>query len=41
MKDNRGNDRIVMGLSLGDPGEEPFLATFDKGGAKRMVFGEY
>ncbi len=41
MKDNHENDRIVLGLSLNNPGEEPFLATFDKNGNKHMVFGDY
>ena len=41
MKDNQERDRIVLGLSLGDSGEEPFLATFDRNGAKHMVFGDY
>jgi len=41
MKDNQERDRVVLGLSLGDAGEEPFLATFDKNGVKHMVFGDY
>ena len=41
MKDNQERDRVVLGLSLGDSGEEPFLATFNKNGVKHMVFGDY
>ena len=41
MKDNQERDRVVLGLSLGDSGEEPFLATFDRNGGKHMVFGDY
>lgn len=41
MKDNQQNDRVVLGLSLNNANEEPFLATFDRNGNKHMVFGEY
>jgi hypothetical protein len=41
MKDNQERDRVLLGLSLGDSGEEPFLATFDRNGGKHMVFGDY
>lgn len=41
MKDNSHRDRVVMGLALGDEGEEPFLAVFDRNGKKKMIFGEY
>ena len=41
MKDNQERDRVVLGLSLGDSGEEPFLATFDRNGSKHMIFGDY
>lgn len=41
MKDNQQRDRIVMGLSLNDDGEEPFLVYFDKNGGKHAVFGAF
>jgi hypothetical protein len=41
MKDRSHRDRLVMGLSLNDGAQEPFLATFDKTGNKRLVFGNY
>jgi hypothetical protein len=41
MKDNQERDRVVLGLSLAESGEEPFLAIFDRYGAKHMVFGNY
>lgn len=41
MKDNQHHDRIVMGLALSDGKQEPFLATFDSEGNKKMVFGDY
>ena len=41
MKDKQHRDRIVMGLGLNDPGEEPFLAYFDNAGNKHMVMGSY
>ena len=40
-KDKEHRDRIVMGLALDDPNEEPFLATIDKDGNKSMVMGSY
>jgi hypothetical protein len=40
-KDNKGVDRIVMGLGLSDAGEEPFLSYVDKNGTKTNVFGNY
>jgi hypothetical protein len=41
MKDSSGKDRLVMGLSLTDPAQEPFLAVTDKDGHRKMIFGEY
>ncbi len=41
MKDSKGEDRVVLGLSVNREGEEPFLAYFDKLGGKHMVFGNY
>ena len=41
MKDKSHRDRLVMGLSLNDGAQEPFLATFDKNGNKHLVFGSY
>lgn len=38
IKDNADRDRIVLGLGLGDPDEEPFLVYYDKSG-KKTVFG--
>jgi hypothetical protein len=41
MKDNLDRDRIVMGLSLNGPGEEPFLVYYDNNGGKHAVFGSF
>ncbi|MCM2344326.1 MAG: hypothetical protein NDJ24_07175 [Alphaproteobacteria bacterium] len=41
MKDRTGRDRVVFGLNLNDPAEEPFMALFDKTGAKKTLFGSY
>ena len=41
MKDKNHRDRVVFGLGLNDGAEEPFLATFDKDGRKRLIFGNY
>jgi hypothetical protein len=41
IKDRNHKDRLVLGLALNDPAQEPFMATFDKNGNKRMVFGNY
>lgn len=41
MKDNQQRDRIVLGLDLSGSGQEPFMAYFDQGGGKHMVFGNY
>ena len=38
MRDNAGKDRLVFGLSPADPAESPFLATYDKTGAKTLIF---
>ena len=40
-KDTRGQDRMVMGLSLGGTTEEPFIATFDAQGKKNLLTGSY
>lgn len=41
MKDNQQRDRLIMGLGLNDGTQEPFLVTFNKDGAKTLVFGQY
>jgi hypothetical protein len=41
MKDNKQNDRIVMGLSLNGASKEPFLVYFDSSGNKHAVFGTF
>lgn len=41
MKDKGGNDRIVMGLSLSDKSEDPFLSITDSSGQRKAVFGNY
>jgi hypothetical protein len=41
MKDSRGKDRILMGNSFTDEGEEPFLVYFDRYGVKHNVFGKF
>ncbi|QQG35247.1 MAG: hypothetical protein HYS17_06685 [Micavibrio aeruginosavorus] len=41
MKDRVGRDRVVFGLNLNDPAEEPFMAVFDNAGNKKMLFGAY
>lgn len=41
MKDSKGADRIVMGLSVNADGEEPFLAYYDRLGGKHLLFGNY
>lgn len=41
MKDRQGRDRVVFGLNLNDPAEEPFMAVVDKAGTKKMLFGAY
>lgn len=41
MKDNQHRDRIVMGLALNDGKQEPFLATYDNDGNKKMIFGDF
>ncbi len=40
-KDKAGRDRMVMGLSLSDGNEEPFLTVIDADGKKKNVFGNY
>jgi hypothetical protein len=40
VKDNADHDRVVMGLDLSGPDEEPFLVYFDKSG-KKAVFGRF
>ena len=34
-------NRVIMGLSINDSDEEPFLAYFDKRGGKHMLFGNF
>ena len=41
MKDRQHRDRLVIGLSLNDGGEEPFIASFDKKGQKKLLLGSY
>ena len=41
MKDRKGADRVVFGLNLNDPSEEPFLALIDEAGKKNVLFGAY
>ncbi len=41
MKDRKGADRVVFGLNLDDPSEEPFLALIDATGKKNVLFGAY
>jgi hypothetical protein len=41
MKDKEHRDRLVIGLGLNDAAEEPFIASFDKNGQKKMVLGSY
>jgi hypothetical protein len=41
MKDKEHRDRLVLGLGLNDGGEEPFMASFDRNGQKKMIFGSY
>lgn len=41
MKDNMGKDRLIMGLNLTGPTQEPFLETVDKDGKHTSVFGSY
>lgn len=41
MKDTGGRDRMVMGLSLSDPAQAPFLSTVDENGQKKDIFGKY
>ena len=40
-KDKGNHDRMILGLALDDPNEEPFLVTFDKSGKKTVHFGTY
>ena len=40
-KDNPDRDRIVFGLALNDPSEEPFLIAVDHTGHKTRVFGDF
>lgn len=40
IKDNPDSDRIVMGLNLSDPAEEPFLVYYGKRG-KKTLFGNF
>lgn len=39
MKDSKGSDRIVMGLSLSDESEDPFLTYTDKNGTHTLFGG--
>ncbi|MEZ0262907.1 MAG: hypothetical protein ACAH80_18015 [Alphaproteobacteria bacterium] len=41
MKDKSGNDRLVMGLSLSDTSEEPFLSVTGADGQRKAIFGSY
>lgn len=41
MKDDKHNDRLVFGLDLNNPQQEPFMATFDSAGTKKLIFGQY
>lgn len=40
IKDKPATDRLVMGLNLDHPDEEPFLAYFEKG-QKKLLFGNF
>jgi hypothetical protein len=40
-KDKGNHDRMILGLALDNPNEEPFLVTFDKAGKKTVHFGSY
>lgn len=40
MKDNAGRDRLVMGLDLNSPDQEPFLKVTDKDGNTRDIFAK-
>ena len=40
-KDRQGRDRMVIGLGLGDAGEEPFVAYFNQDGTKHTLLGTY
>jgi len=37
MKDNRGKDRIVMGLALSHPDQEPYIKFYDKNGKRKNI----
>ena|SRR5271170_1520513 len=41
MKDKEHRDRLVIGLGLNDGAEEPFIASFDSKGQKKMLLGSY
>jgi hypothetical protein len=41
MKDKEHRDRLVVGLGLNGADEEPFIASFDKNGQKKMLLGSY
>ena len=41
MKDKEHRDRLVIGLGLNDGAEEPFIASFDRNGQKKMILGSY
>ncbi len=40
-KDRQGRDRMVIGLGLNDPGEEPFISYIEKDGTKKTLMGAY
>lgn len=39
MKDTKGKDRLLLGLNMNSPEEEPFLTYYDKFGVKHNLFG--
>ncbi|MCB1782568.1 MAG: hypothetical protein KDI13_01095 [Alphaproteobacteria bacterium] len=41
MKDNQHRDRLVFGLDLNSPAQDPFMAAIDASGRKNLVFGNY
>lgn len=41
MKDSLQRDRLILGLSINEAGEEPFMVIIDKSGAKHTLFGEF
>ena len=40
IKDSHDQNRILMGLDLTNPDQEPFLVWYDKTGKKHNAFGD-